>query len=59
MSLISVNLLTAYVYMRYEDSDNHNDEFVSVLTIIEEVIISHSDCRVVLAGDFNVDFCRD
>jgi len=46
----------------YEDGDNHIDEFliVSELTIIEEIICAHSDCHVnVLAGDFNIDFCRD
>jgi len=47
-----VNLLKINVYMPYKDGDNHIDEFLSELTIIEEVICPHSDCQVVLAGDF-------
>jgi len=45
--------------MPHEDGDNHIDEFVSELTIIEEVISGHSECHVFLAGDFNVDFRRE
>jgi len=59
VSFDSVNLLIINLYMPYEDGNNHIDKFVSGLTIVEEVISGHSDCRVVLAGDFNVDFCRD
>jgi len=55
----SVNLLIINVYMPYEDGDNNIDEFVSELTIIEEIICAHSYCHVVLAGDVNVDFSRD
>jgi len=59
VSFDSVNLLKINIYMPYEDGDNHIDEFVSELTIIEEVICGHRDCHVVLAGDFNVHFCID
>jgi len=48
VSFDSVNLLIINVYMPYEDGDNHIDEFVSELTIIEELFCAHSDCHVVL-----------
>jgi len=38
VSFDSVNSLLINVYMPYEDGDNHIDEFVSELTIIEELI---------------------
>ena len=45
--------------MPYVHGDNNIDEFVSELTNMEEVISGHCYCHVVLAGDFNVDSCRD
>ena len=48
VSFDSVNLLIVNVYMPHEDGDNHIDEFVSVLTIIEEVISSHTVIVIVM-----------
>lgn len=58
VSLDSIKLLLINVYMPFEDGVENTDEFVNVLTAIEDVIHDNSDCHVVLGGDFNVDFCR-
>jgi hypothetical protein len=59
VSFDSVNTITINVYMPFGDNDNHIDEFVNELTIVEEIVSGHSVCHGILAGDFNVDFCRD
>jgi len=55
----SVKLLFINVYMPYEDGDDKIDELVSILSVIEDLIETNSDCHIVLGGDFNVDFSRD
>jgi exonuclease III len=55
-SFDSVKLLFINVYMPYEDDDDHMDEFVNVLALVEDIIHGNSDCHLVLGGDFNVDF---
>ena len=55
----SVKILIVNVYIPYEDGDENTDDFVRVLVVIEELIISNSDCHVIIGGDFNVDFSRD
>jgi len=54
----SWKLLLINVYMPYEDGDERSDEFVYVLSLIENIIGNNSDCHVILGGDFNVDFNR-
>ena len=34
------------------------DDFVSELSVIEDLVNAHTDCHVVIGGDFNVDFSR-
>jgi len=55
----SVNFLFIDVYMPFEDGDDKTDEFVFVLTLVENLIESNGDCHIILGGDFNVDFTRD
>jgi len=55
----SIKLLLVNVYMPYEDNDDNIDEFVSILTLVEDLIRGNSDCHLVLGGDFNVDFRRE
>jgi len=45
--------------MPFEDGDVNLDEFISILSVIDDLISTNSDCHVILGGDFNVDFCRD
>ena len=45
--------------MPYEDDDIKSDEFVHNLALIEDIIGQHSDCHVIIGGDFNVDFNRN
>ena len=54
----SWKLLLINVYMPYEDGDERSDEFVYVLSVIENIIGNNSDCHVILGGDFNVDCNR-
>jgi exonuclease III len=55
----SWKLLLINVYMPYEDDEINSDEFVYVLSVVEEIIGNNSDCHVVVGGDFNVDFNRN
>lgn len=59
VSFESVNILLVNIYMPYEDGDDKMEEFVCVLSAVEELINSNNDCHVVIGGDFNVDFCRN
>lgn len=59
VSFDSVMVLLINVYMPFEDSDDNLDEFISILSLIDDLISKNSDCHVILGGDFNVDFCRD
>jgi len=52
-------LLCVCVYMPYEKDTNELDEFSFQLSVVDSIISQHSDCHVVVGGDFNVDFCRD
>ena len=59
VSFDSVMVLLINVYMPFEDGDDNLDEFIRMLSLIDELISKNSDCHVILGGDFNVDFCRD
>jgi len=45
--------------MPFEDGVENLDEFMNVLTLIDDLLANNSDCHTVLGGDLNVDFCRD
>ena len=51
-------LLLVNCYMPYEDDDAKFDDFVSELSVIEDLVNAHNDCRVMTCGYFNVDFSR-
>jgi Reverse transcriptase (RNA-dependent DNA polymerase)/Endonuclease/Exonuclease/phosphatase family len=55
----SWNVLFINVYMPYEDGEGRSDDFCSQLTAIEYLMCQHSDCHIILGGDFNVDFSRN
>ena len=55
----SFKLLVINVYMPYEDGDYNTENFLSELTIVENIMEQNLDCLVVCGGDFNVDFSRD
>jgi exonuclease III len=55
----SWNVLFINVYLPYEDSERRSDDFCSQLTAIEYLMCQHSDCHIILGGDFNVDFSRN
>jgi len=55
----SVYFLLINVYMPYEDGDEKTDEYVHVLSLVEDIIENNGDCHIILGGDFNVDFTRD
>jgi len=44
--------------MPYEDDDAKLDDFVSELSVIEDLVNVHTDCHVMIGGDFSVDFSR-
>jgi len=54
-------LLLVNVYMPHEDGDDstRTDEFVQLLSLIEDLVDSHADSHIVIGGDFNVDFNRN
>ena len=58
MSSDQIKLLLVNVYMPYENSDLHIDEFSDQLFNIERLIANNLDCHIVIGGDFNVDFSR-
>jgi len=41
--VIIVNLIVMNVYMPYEDSDRNIDEYMYLLSLIEDVITSNAD----------------
>ena len=45
--------------MPYEDGDHNTENFLSELTIVENIMEQNLDFLVVCGGDFNVDFSRD
>ena len=57
--LESVKLLLINVYMPFEDGNDKTDEFINVLSVVEDLIESNCNYHVVIGGDFNVDFHRD
>ena len=57
--LIGLNHYLSVYIMPYEDDDDHMDEFVNVLALVEDINHGYSDCNLVLGGDFNVDSRRD
>jgi len=59
ISTDSWKIILINVYLPFEDSDVKSDEFVNLLALIEDFIAKYSDCHIVLAGDFNVDFSRE
>ena len=46
------------VYMPYEDNDSNTDEYIYLLSLIEDVMLSNADSHFIVGGDFNVDFNR-
>ena len=53
-SLILIN-----VYMPYEGDEIKTDEFIDLLSIIEDLVLSNSASHVIVGGDFNVEFNRN
>ena len=51
-------LLLFSVYLPHEGGELLTDEFMFQLDVIDNVLSENSDCHVVVAGDFNVDFAR-
>ena len=51
-------LLLINCYMPYEDDDAKLDDVVSELSVIEDLVNVHTDCHVMIGGDFSVDFSR-
>ena len=51
-------LLVVCVYMPYESSDEHFDDFCLQLSTVGSLIDQNADCHCVICGDFNVDFLR-
>jgi hypothetical protein len=48
------------VYMLYEDkTEPNNEDYVGLLSLLEELVDNNSDCHVALGGDFKVDFSRN
>ena len=60
ISLSSDNwkLIVMNVYMPYEDSDRNIDDYMYLLSLIEDVITSNADSHFIVGGDFNVGFQR-
>ena len=56
---MNLNLWCLNAYFPYEISDVNMDEFLFQLAIITDIIERHANCKVVLGGDFNVDFSRN
>jgi len=52
-------LLLICVYMPYEGGEAMTDDFADQLASIDSIIQSNSDCHVVAAGDYNVNFSRN
>ena len=42
----------------YENDDESNDEFVQLLSLIENLIYTYPGSHVLVEGDFKVDFNR-
>ena len=55
----SVKLLCICVYMPYEADMSSVNEFQFQLSLIDSLLDKHSDCHILLGGDFNVDFRRN
>jgi len=51
-------LLIINVYMPFENGYTNTDEFVYLLSVIEDIVASNGDCQCIIGGDFNVDFTR-
>ena len=54
-----VKLLCICVYMPYEADMSSVNEFQFQLSLIDSLLDKHSDCHILLGGDFNVDFRRN
>lgn len=52
-------LLLINVYMPYEGSANHADEYLDQLCCIDFLLNSNSDCHAVVCGDMNADPNKD
>ena len=53
-----VKLLLVSVYMPYESDLVSTEEYTDQLMFVENILFNNSDCHVIIAGDFNVDFSR-
>jgi len=53
-----VRLLCISVYMPYESDTSSITERQFQLSVIDTLLQQHSDCHVLVGGDFNVDFSR-
>ena len=53
-----VKLLLVSLYMPYESDLVSTEEYADQLMFVENILFNNSDCHVIIAGDFNVDFSR-
>ena len=52
------SLLFVNVYMPCESSDTEYDEFCNVLSVVASIVDLYPNSKLILGGDFNVDFAR-
>ena len=53
-----VKLSLVSVYMPNESDLVSTEEYTDQLMFVENILFNNSDCHVIIAGDFNVDFSR-
>lgn len=59
VSTVSWSLLLINVYMPYESEEINTEEFICILSLIDDLIATNTEDHIVVGGDFNVDFGRD
>ena len=60
MKLNDINLLLFSVYMPINDnSEDSLNDYENVLNEMSSIINLNEDCRILIGGDFNLDFVRD
>jgi hypothetical protein len=58
LTVDNASLLCINVYLPCEINDDTQSEFLNQLSNIHHIMNCHSNCQVILGGDFNVDFSR-
>jgi endonuclease/exonuclease/phosphatase family metal-dependent hydrolase len=53
-----VKLLLVSVYMPYESDLVSTEEYTDQMMFVENILFNNSECHVIIAGEFNVDFSR-